>query len=94
MVATRHLFLPLFLITVTIIMTACERLPSTYRGSSYDADAKQPLIIDAHLPTATTTIECEALVPNQTVTVKGHSVISQGCDLKEKSFPLPKEVSI
>ena len=86
MVATRHLFLPLSVITATVVMTACERLPSTYNGSGYDADTKQPLIIDARLPTATTTIECAALLPNQTVTVKGHSVISQGCDLREKSI--------
>lgn len=86
MVATRHFFLPLSLITATIVMTACERLPSIYTGSDYDADLKQPLIIDAHLPTATTTIDCAVLVPNQTVIVKGHSVISQGCDLTEKSI--------
>ncbi|MER1974039.1 MAG: hypothetical protein ABS880_09750, partial [Psychrobacter alimentarius] len=86
MVATRHFFLPLSLITATVVMTACERLPSIYTGSDYDADIKPPLIIDAHLPTATTTIDCVALVPNQTVIVKGHSVISQGCDLTEKSI--------
>ena len=87
MVATHQLLLTLSLIGGVASLTACERLPFAYSDtSSRDVDLKQPLIIDAKLPKATTTIECAELTAKQTVTVKEHSVLSQGCDLTEKSI--------
>lgn len=80
------------LITVALIstltsLTACEGLPSTYgEASSRDVDLKKPLVIDAKLPKATTIIECAELTTKQTVTVKGHSVLSPSCDLTDKSI--------
>lgn len=80
------------LITVALIsaltsLTACEGLPSTYgEAHSRDVDLKQPLVIDAKLPKATTIIECAELTTKQTVTVKGHSVLSPSCDLTDKSI--------
>lgn len=87
MTAIHSSLLTISLISVLASLTACERLPFAYgEASSQDIDLKQPLVIDAKLPKATTTIECAGLVANQTVTVKGHSVLSQGCDLTSKSI--------
>lgn len=94
MVAIRQLLITLSVIGGVAGLTACERLPSIYNSSSdYDVDLKQSLVIDAKLPTATTTIDCAALVPNQTVRVKGHSALSQGCDLTEKSIRFELDTS-
>ncbi len=86
MVVTFQPLITLSLIGIIVSLTACERLPSTYSGSSHEVDLQQPLIVDVKLPTATTTIDCSDLTANKTVTVTGHSVISQGCDLTGKSI--------
>ncbi len=86
MVTTRQLLISLSLLGGLVSLTACERLPVAYSDSSRDVDLSQPLVIDADLPTATTTINCAELTPKQTVAVKGHSALSQGCDLTGKSI--------
>ncbi|WP_350561541.1 NosD domain-containing protein [Psychrobacter sp. CAL346-MNA-CIBAN-0220] len=50
-----------------------------------NAIPKHSRVIDATLPTPTTTINCTTLTPNQTIKIKGNSVLSQGCDLTDKS---------
>ncbi|MEN6670012.1 right-handed parallel beta-helix repeat-containing protein [Psychrobacter sp. B38] len=91
--AVRQLLITLSAIGGVASLSACERLPFTYSGSNSNVDIEQPLVIDAKLPTASATIDCAALVPNQTVTVKGHSVISQGCDLTKKSIRFELDTS-
>ncbi|WP_201596934.1 right-handed parallel beta-helix repeat-containing protein [Psychrobacter fulvigenes] len=68
-------------------LTACERLPFANSDSNFDeVTLNQPITIDAKLPAATTTIDCTQLTPKQTVTVKGHSALSKGCDLTGQSI--------
>ena len=89
MVSSSRLFVTISLISATIGLTACEGVPfsgSSAHSSLDKADLKQPLIIDAKLPKATTTIDCAQLTPKQIVKVKGHSVLSASCDLTAKSI--------
>ncbi|MBF4490865.1 MULTISPECIES: right-handed parallel beta-helix repeat-containing protein [unclassified Psychrobacter] len=92
MVASKKGLLTLSLITaslmgVTVSMTACERLPFINpEGMRETSHVQPPLIIDAKLSKATTIINCAPLKPKQTVTVKGHSALSNGCDLTGKSI--------
>ena len=68
-------------------LTACERLPFANSDSNFDeVTLNQPITIDAKLPAATTTIDCTQLTPKQTVTVKGHSALSKGCNLTGQSI--------
>lgn len=68
-------------------LTACERLPFANSDSNFDeVTLNQSITIDAKLPAATTTIDCTQLTPKQTVTVKGHSALSKGCDLTGQSI--------
>lgn len=86
-VSNRKLFVAVSFISILISLTACERLPFANTKPMYnDIDAKQPLIIDAKLPTATTKINCAQLTPKQTVKIKGHSTLSKGCDLTGQSI--------
>lgn len=82
---------------VTIILAslaslnACDGLSSDNNQadrSSQNSDnvAKQALVIDTKLPAANTTIDCAQLLPKQTINIKGHSALSQGCDLTAKSI--------
>ena len=89
MVSSSRLFVTISLISATIGLTACEGVPfsgSSALSSLDKADLKQPLIIDAKLPKATTTIDCAQLTPKQIVKVKGHNVLSASCDLTAKSI--------
>ena len=92
MVASKKGLITFSLITVSLLstmvaLTACERLPLVNPdGNREKVKVQQPLVIDSKLPTATTTIDCAQLTPKQTVTVKGHSAISNGCDLTGKSI--------
>lgn len=68
-------------------LIACERLPVTNSDSNVDeVTLNQPITIDAKLPAATTTIDCTQLTPKHTVTVKGHSALSKGCNLTGQSI--------
>lgn len=82
------------LVSVMISLTACERLPV---ANSYvineDIHPKQALIIDGKLPTATTIIDCGQLTPKQTLKIKGHSRLSKGCNLTDKSVRFELESS-
>ncbi|WP_314885926.1 right-handed parallel beta-helix repeat-containing protein, partial [Psychrobacter immobilis] len=89
MVSSSRLFVTISLISATIGLTACEGVPfsgSSAHSSLDNADLKQPLIIDAKLPKATTAIDCAQLTPKQIVKVKGHSILSASCDLTAKSI--------
>ena len=75
------------LMSAIVGMTACKRLPFTNSDSIRGAiNLQQPLVIDGKLPTATTIIDCAQLEPKQTVVVKGHSTLSNGCDLTGQSI--------
>ena len=75
------------LMSVIVGLTACKRMPFTNSdGTRESVDLQQPLVIDGKLPTATTVIDCAQLEPKQTVMVKGHSVLSSGCDLTGQSI--------
>ncbi|MBI0426172.1 NosD domain-containing protein [Psychrobacter sp. NG27] len=73
--------------SVAIGLTACKRLPVTHSDSTEGTVGSQPpLVIDGKLPTATTIIDCAQLELKQTVVVKGHSTLSNGCDLTGQSI--------
>ncbi|MBH0005063.1 NosD domain-containing protein [Psychrobacter sp. SWN149] len=72
--------------SVIVGLTACKRLPVLHSESTESAVNSQPLVIDGKLPTATTIIDCAQLKPKQTVRVKGHSTLSNGCDLTGQSI--------
>ncbi|WP_201576692.1 hypothetical protein, partial [Psychrobacter immobilis] len=75
------------LLSTTVGLTACERLPSVNADSTREkVKVQQPLVIDSKLPTATTVIDCTQLTPKQTVVIKGHSALSNSCDLTGKSL--------
>ena len=75
------------LISATVALTACERLPLVNPDSIREkVKVQQPLVIDGKLPTATTIIDCAQLTPKQMVRIKGHSALSNGCDLTDKSI--------
>ena len=68
-------------------LAACERMPFSNTDINFDeVTFNQPITIDAKLPKATTMIDCAQLIPKQTVTVKGHSALSKGCDLTGQSI--------
>ncbi len=76
------------ILTALTTLTACERLPFT--SSSHDSLDEMPLkkspIIDAKLPPTVAVIECAQLTPKQTVTIKGHNILSKSCDLTGQSI--------
>ena len=75
------------LLSTTVGLTACERLPFVNADSTREkVKVQQPLVIDSKLPTATTVIDCTQLTPKQTVVIKGHSALSNSCDLIGKSL--------
>ncbi|WP_367106580.1 right-handed parallel beta-helix repeat-containing protein [uncultured Psychrobacter sp.] len=77
-------------ISVVVALSACDRLPigstSTANHANTKLNLKLPQIVDANLPAPTTIIECGDLISKQTLTIKGHSALSQGCDLTGKSI--------
>ena len=90
-----RIFTSIAIVSVVISVTACERLPNinanqivstdTSNDDTHNALPKHNLIIDANLPTPTTIIDCEQLTPKQTIRIKDHSALSQGCNLTGKS---------
>lgn len=44
-----------------------------------------PIINSSEIPKSTNTLECGSIKPNQVVKIKGHTALSQGCDLTGKS---------
>lgn len=87
MLSPHKLLLSTSLVIITVGMTACERQNFDNTDIEMDeAAAKQPLVLDTKLPKATTLIDCAQLTPKQTLMVKGHSILSQNCDLTDKSI--------
>ncbi|MGP9636687.1 right-handed parallel beta-helix repeat-containing protein [Psychrobacter sp. AOP3-A1-26] len=87
MLSPHKLLLSTSLVSIAVGMTACERQNFDNADIEMDeAAAKQPLVLDTKLPKATTIIDCAQLTPKQTLMVKGHSALSQNCDLTEKSI--------
>lgn len=76
-------------ISATVSLSACERLPSANMADVNSTDnephLKPSLVVNANLPTPTTIINCATLTPKQTLIIKGHSALNQGCDLTGKS---------
>lgn len=71
-------------------LSACDGLftdsdQADKNSPSLEQIAKPASIIDAKLPVPSNIIECTQLTPGQALTIKGHSVLSQGCDLSAKS---------
>ena len=58
-------------------LSACDDQPVV---SQMDV-IKKPLVMEAKLPSTATVIECAQLTPKQTVTIKGHQILSKSCDL-------------
>lgn len=79
-----------FVMSMALSLAACDRLPhgNTNSGLQSSDDTNIPIptrIMNAKLPAPTTIIDCGQLNPNQTITVKAHSALNQGCDLTDKS---------
>lgn len=63
-------------------LSACDDQPVV---SQMDV-IKKPLVMEAKLPSTATVIECAQLTPKQTVTIKGHQILSKSCDLTGQSI--------
>ncbi|MGM8885497.1 NosD domain-containing protein [Psychrobacter sp. 1U2] len=71
-------------------LSACDGLFSGNDQADKDRPnlegiAKATLIMDTSLPAPDIIIDCTQLTAQQTLNIKGHSVLSQGCDLSAKS---------
>ena len=69
-------------------LSGCEQMPILINqtdiktNSSYKQDFA--LIVDAHLPTPTQTLDCDNISPKQVINIQGHTTLKSGCDLTNK----------
>ncbi|MGX8220711.1 hypothetical protein ACWS81_08125 [Psychrobacter celer] len=63
-------------------LSACDDQPTVSQTDTI----KKPLVMEAKLPSTAAVIECAQLTPKQTVTIKGHQILSKSCDFTGQSI--------
>ena len=63
-------------------LSACDDQPTVSQTDTI----KKPLVMEAKLPSTAAVIEWVQLTPKQTVTIKGHQILSKSCDLTGQSI--------